>query len=483
MDRRGRDCENVHAMNTSKLHLTGARPGRYWVLCAGLIVLGVLAGCATPPPAPPAPPLALEGPAVEQDDLGTGDAAARAKPSVPTNQTAYVDPAKVADDASAYPQIELLTEALLDVRKFYVDEKTYKEITLGAIHGMLQSLDPHSSFMEAEEYTEMQDDTSGKFSGIGVHIGVQDGMLTVISPIEDTPGFRAGLQAGDRILEIDGFKTADMTLREAVKHMRGDKGTKVTISVQGVEDPEPRTIEIVRDDIMVPSVKGAAILRDGIGYIRITQFAKPTAEALQVGLNKLQAEGMSALVLDLRNNPGGLLNSAVEVAEKFLKKGEVIVTTRGRPKVQDEIVAKAGGDVHLTKFPMVVLINNGSASASEIVAGALKDHRRAVLLGSRSFGKGSVQSVIPLMADESMAVRLTVAYYYTPSGALIHGIGIPPDIEVQLSPEAWRRVLIRRAAEENPEAFTAEQKREHADAVDVQLERALDLLQAIKIFP
>ena len=396
--------------------------------------------------------------------------------------TNYVDTARELDDASAYAQIELLAEALLDIRKFYVEEKSYKEITLGAIHGMLASLDPHSSFLEPEEYEEMQEDTAGKFSGIGINIGVKDNMLTVIAPIEDTPAFRAGLQSGDRILEIDGESTGGMNMRDAVTHLRGEKGTKVMITVQGLEDEESRTVEIVRDDIVVPSVKGARIIRDGVGYVRITQFARPTAEMLQEQLDFLQKEQMNALVLDLRNNPGGLLKTAVDVAQKFLKKGEVIVTTRGRPHVQDEVIARAEGDVHLTEFPMAILINEGSASASEIVAGALKDHRRAVIVGTHSFGKASVQSVLPMNAGSNMAVRLTIAYYYTPNGNLIHGKGIEPDIEVDFFTEEWRAVLLNRAHLESPGVFPDEEKKKYADAVDTQLERAVDILQAVKIF-
>lgn len=410
--------------------------------------------------------------------------AAPADAAVPADDadTNVTDVATVLDEDSAYPHVELLARAMLQIRKYYVEEKSYKDITYGAIHGMLQGLDEHSSFLEAEDYEEMQEDTSGKFSGIGVTIGASDGVLTVIAPIEDTPAYRAGLQTGDRIIEIDGEKTTGVTLRDAVKKLRGDPGTKVTITVQSADGDEQRTVEIVRDDIVVPSVKGVRIVRDGVGYIRLTQFAKPTTNDLQLALDELAGQGMNALVLDLRGNPGGLLSAAVGVAEKFLEKGDVIVTTRGRPGVQDEIVTRAGGDVHLTKFPMVILVNGGSASASEIVAGALKDHHRAVLVGTRTFGKASVQSVIPINEEENVAVRLTIAYYYTPSGALIHKVGIMPDIEIELSPAMWRQVLVHRAHTETPELFSEEAREETADVVDIQLERAVDLLQGIRIF-
>jgi len=438
----------------------------HWVcpgLAAGLLL--AMAGCASmrqepvAAKAPEADPVAVDEPATNVTDVATA-----------------------LDEDSAYPHVELLARALLQIRKFYVEEKSYQDITYGAIHGMLQGLDEHSSFLEAEDYEEMQEDTSGKFSGIGVTIGVSDGVLTVIAPIEDTPAYRAGLQTGDRIIEIDGEKTTGVMLRDVVKKLRGDPGTTVTITVQSEDGEEQRTVEIVRDDIVVPSVKGVRIVRDGVGYIRLTQFAKPTTNDLQRALDALTGQGMNALVLDLRGNPGGLLSAAVGVAEKFLEKNDVIVTTRGRPGVQDEIVTRAGGDVRLTGFPMVILVNGGSASASEIVAGALKDHHRAVLVGTRTFGKASVQSVIPINEEETMAVRLTIAYYYTPSGALIHKVGILPDIEINLTPPMWRQVLLRRAHTETPEMFSEEARAETAEVVDIQLERAVDLLQGIRLF-
>ena len=416
-------------------------------------------------------------PAVAQEDpVVTGDE---------TNGV-EIDIAKEIDDASAYPHIELLTEALIHIRKHYVEEKSYKEITYGALHGMLGSLDAHSSFMEPEEYKEMREDTAGQFGGIGIHIGMRQGVLTVIAPIEDTPAFRAGLQAGDQILEVNGEKTAGMSLREAVKLLRGDKGSAVTIKVRSLGKEggyeEARDVEIVRDEIKVVSAKGAKMLENKISYIRLTQFSRSTAESLQTDLDELQGEGMEALILDLRNNPGGLLTSAVDVAQQFLRKGEVIVTTRGRPGVHEEIATRARGSVQLTDFPMAILVNGGSASASEIVAGALQDHKRAVLVGTKTFGKGSVQSVIPISQDEKTAVRLTIAHYYTPSDRLIHEKGIEPDIEVELSPDEWRRVLIARQQKENPAVYSDEEKAEYADAVDTQLRRAVDLLTAVKIF-
>ena len=298
-----------------------------------------------------------------------------------------------ADSAeSAYVQMELLTEMLLQVKKHYVEERSYEELMTGALRGLLQSLDPHSVFMDADEYKDMREDTQGEYGGIGIHIGLRDGILTVIAPIEDTPGFRAGLQSGDKIVKIEGERTMGITLREAVTKLRGPKGEKITISVLSEDDPEPHEVEIVRDVIEVPSVKGGRLIRDGVAYVRITQFAEPTTRLLHDELERLKDEGMRALVLDLRSNPGGLLKQAVLVAETFLKRGTLIVSTKGRQGVNKSAERKARGSDPYLDIPVAVLINGGSASASEIVAGALQDHKRGILVGQTTFGTGPVQS-------------------------------------------------------------------------------------------
>jgi len=393
------------------------------------------------------------------------------------------EPAPKSDDSvqSAYQQMELLTEVLLQVRKHYVEERTYEELLHGALNGLLNSLDPHSSFMEPDEFENLLDDTSGQYGGIGIQIGMRDGMLTVIAPIEDTPAFRAGLQSGDKIVEIDGESTSGITLREAVGKLRGVSGEVVKVSIVGSGDAEPRAIEIVRDVIEVASVKGARMLDGGIAYVRLTQFAEPTAAMLQSALEKLDGEGMKALVLDLRGNPGGLLTQAVRVAELFLPRGQMVVSTRGRGEAGTPVEYRAEGDRHLTEVPLAVLINAGSASAAEIVAGAIQDHRRGVLIGQTTFGKGSVQSVVRSRTDGKSAIRLTTAYYYTPAGRRIHEIGVEPDIRVDIGREEWSRVQRRRAHLESPEAFSAEEKAAVPDAVDVQMQRAVDLLQALLI--
>lgn len=381
---------------------------------------------------------------------------------------------------AAYDDIEMLTEIMINVKRYYVKDKTYKEITYGALHGLLEALDSHSSFLEPESYSDMQEETSGKFSGIGIHIGLKDGILTVIAPIEDTPAFKAGLQAGDRIVEIDGEKTMNITLKDAVKKLRGKKGSKVTITLGRAGREGPFEVSMLRDDIEVPSVKGTRVLGEGVGYVRITQFTQPTATTLQTALDTLVSNKIEGLVLDLRSNPGGLLKGAVEVAEKFLLPDTLVVYTEGRPGVQPRQEFRSHGKHHFMDFPMVVLVDGGSASASEIVAGALQDNKRAILIGATTYGKGSVQSVIQLKSEPKAAIRLTTSLYYTPSGRQINEKGIEPDIPVGISADEWRRAVIRRGHIENPTYYSDDEKRQYADAVDRQLARAYDLLLALK---
>jgi carboxyl-terminal processing protease len=386
------------------------------------------------------------------------------------------------DRNDAYRQMELLTEVMLLVRKYHVDEHEFDELVYAALDGMLHSLDAHSSFLDADEYKAMQDSTRGEYGGIGVKVGVRKGILTVIAPIEESPGFKAGLQTGDKLLKIDSYDCLGIPLGAAVKKMRGAKGTKVTLSVLREGETEPRTIEVVRDEIEVSSVKGARMLTDQIGYVRITQFSAITGERLRKALQQLDSEGMDALVLDLRGNPGGLLNQAVAVAEIFLKKGELIVATRGRAGVTKDVEHRAAGKVHFRDLPLVVLINGGSASASEIVAGAVQDHKRGILIGEKSYGKGSVQSIIPSRIDAECAIRLTTAYYYTPAGRMINNVGLEPDIKVELSPADWHKIQLQRLHRENPSVYRAEATEADKDVVDRQLERSVDLLKSILIF-
>lgn len=332
----------------------------------------------------------------------------------------------IDDMEEAYKNLEVFSNVLSIVQQNYVDDIDTQETIEGAIRGMLSSLDPHSSFLKADDFKELQVETKGSFSGIGIEITVKDDMLTVVSPIEDTPAFKAGIQAGDRIIKIEGESTKDMSLVEAVKKLRGEKGSEVRISIHREGWTDLQEFVIVRDVIPIHSVR-ANILEPGYGYIRVTNFQRNTSHDLQSSLDELLGEGdLKGLVLDLRNNPGGLLDSSVKVVDIFLDEG-IIVSTKGRLQDQNmEFSAHSGGSEY--GFPIVILINSGTASASEIVAGALQDHKRALILGTQSFGKGSVQTIIP-MADGA-GLRLTTARYYTPNGTSIQATGITPDVLV-----------------------------------------------------
>ncbi len=335
---------------------------------------------------------------------------------------------KSPDDNNIYKNIELFTKVLSIVKKDYVDDKTYKDLIYGAINGMLSSLDPHSSFLTPDSFKEMQVETTGEFGGLGIEITIRNGVLTVVAPIEDTPAYKAGVKAGDKIIKINGESTKNMTLMDAVKKLRGKKGTKVTISIFREGLKKLKNITIVRDIIKIKSVKSRMYDND-IGYIRITQFQERTASSVIKALDKFKKEfgTIKGVILDLRNNPGGLLAQAVKVSDIFLKKGKIVYTKGRIPNSQ--MVFYAHNDGTEGDYPMVVLVNGGSASASEIVSGALQDHKRAIILGTQTFGKGSVQTIIPL--DDGSALRLTTAKYYTPSGRSIQAKGITPDIIVK----------------------------------------------------
>ncbi|TAN39183.1 MAG: S41 family peptidase [Verrucomicrobia bacterium] len=383
---------------------------------------------------------------------------------------------KGSDREAAYEKMALFTKVLEQVRELYVDTNkvAYTNLIYGAMRGMLQSLDPHSQFMDPATYQDMKDDTSGQFGGLGVVIGLKDGLPTVIAPMEDTPGFRAGILPGDKIIEVDGKTTEGLALDEVVKKMRGPPGTKVTIRILRPKTQTLRMLELIRAEINVPSIKDAQMLEDGIGYVRILTFSERTADDLQTALDGLNKQGLRALVLDLRNNPGGLLVAAVDVSQKFLRKGDLIVATVGRTEKQ-KMVEKAGGRVHYLDQPIAILVNGGSASASEIVAGALQDQHRAFLVGEKTFGKGSVQSVIPL--DDGSALRLTTAKYYTPSHRLIHEHGIEPDVVVPMAPEDWHKLWLQRQRPKNAPA--AEDEELAQPITDAQLGRAVDALKGV----
>ena len=389
--------------------------------------------------------------------------------------------AKGAERDSAYEKMTLFTKVLEQVRELYVDpdKVSYQDLIYGALRGMLQQLDPHSAFMDPEMYQEMKDDTSGQFGGLGIEIGMKDGLPTVIAPMEDTPGFRAGLLPGDKIIEVATKSTDGLSIQDIVKKLRGPPNTKVTIRILRPKTQVVKTMELTRAIINVTSVKDAQLLEDGIGYVRVRTFSEQTAADLQKALDKLNQQGLQALVLDLRSNPGGLLKSAIEVSQKFLRKGDLIVYTQGRNPKQ-RLEEHAEGRIHYLDFPIVILVNGGSASASEIVAGALQDHRRAVLVGEKTFGKASVQTV--LQNDDGAAIRLTTAKYYTPSRRVIHEHGIAPDIPVPMSPEDWRRLWLQRAHAKDVPPELDENGEPEGQVEDVQLDRAVTALKAILIY-
>jgi carboxyl-terminal processing protease len=331
-----------------------------------------------------------------------------------------------AKNDEAYEGLKIFADVIELIEKEYVDEVESKELIDKAIEGMLQSLDPHSSLMPPEAFEDLQIDTKGKFTGIGIHITMRDGFVTVISPIEDTPADKAGIVAQDRIVKVDGKQVKD--LRGAVKMMRGPKGTKVLVTIMRQGEEEPLDFELVRDVIPIISVK-AIELRPGYGYIRLSQFSGSTTKELKAALKKMESAEtpVKGLVLDLRNNGGGLLNQAIQVTDLFLDEGKILSIKGRNNKNTKEYMATP--DIEVRSYPLVVLINGGSASASEIVAGALQDQKRALILGTTSFGKGSVQTVETLR--DGSGVKLTIARYYTPNGRSIQAKGIEPDIVLQ----------------------------------------------------
>jgi len=339
-----------------------------------------------------------------------------------------IDKVPTANEKLPLKELRIFAEVFSRIKSEYVEPVDDKELIENAVRGMLSGLDPHSAYLDQEEYRNLQVGTSGEFGGLGIEVGIENGSVKVIAPIDDTPAERAGLAAGDLIIRIDDRPVKGMSLNETVSTMRGKPGTSITLTIlrEGVNRPFNLTLE--RATIQVASVKSRT-LEPGYGYVRISHFQSRTTEDLQAALNKLRAEnegGLDGLVLDLRNNPGGILNSAVGVSDTFLVKG-IIVSTKGRGE-DTGLRFKAGPDDVLAGAPIVVLVNGGTASASEIVAGALQDHNRAIVMGTPTFGKGSVQTIVPI--DENTALKLTTAKYYTPSGRSIQAYGIEPDIEL-----------------------------------------------------
>ncbi|MBI3616544.1 MAG: S41 family peptidase [Candidatus Omnitrophica bacterium] len=369
---------------------------------------------------------------------------------------------------SMYDEVELLAEAITIIQSDYVNEVEPKKLVYGALKGLVESLDRHSQFLDPNAYSEMQVETKGEFGGVGLEISIaKDGFLTVITPIDDTPASAAGIKPQDKVVKIDGQTTRGITLHEAVKRLRGRPGTKVNLTILRERENHLLDVVLARAVIKIRSVKEARMVADRIGYIRITEFQDNTPRDLKKALETLEQTKMDGFILDLRNNPGGLLDVAIEVAEMFIPSGKRILTTKGRIKSQNlEFVSKL--DHPHTAYPMVILVNGGSASASEIVAGALRDHRRGILMGTRTFGKGSVQTVIPL--KDGSAIRLTTSLYYTPSGQSIHGEGLEPDVVVEEKES-------KEPAEEG-KLVPEEEKL----ASDPMILRAIDLMKGLKVY-
>lgn len=381
------------------------------------------------------------------------------------------------DSSSSYANLELFTRTLELVRNNYVDKEeiSYGDLIKSALKGMLSSLDRHTEFMEPEVYDHMQDETRGSFGGLGIVISIRDGVLTVVSTMENTPAFRAGIRAEDRIVAIDGKPTADMDIQEAVENLKGEVDTRVELKIRRGEN-EVFTREIVRNEIEVDSVKETEILNDSIAYIRLSNFAQTTFKEMREALAELRGKGMEALILDMRNNPGGLLDSAVDVADLFLNANDLIVYTKGRGERRDTYRAKTESVLN-ESIPIAILVNAGSASGAEIVAGALQDHERAILIGEKTFGKGSVQAVFPV--KDGSAVRLTIAKYYTPSERVIHQRGIEPDIVVPVPPSEWTRIRMRQISADNGNGKETE---DNAEIEDEQLARAVAVLEGIMLY-
>ena len=389
--------------------------------------------------------------------------------------------------SGGYQSLETFANILAIVQRNYVKEVETEKLITGAIEGMLGSLDPHSSYLTEDAYRELQTETEGRFGGLGLEITVRNGVLTVISPIEGTPAARAGVQPGDQVVGIDDRSTEELGLADAVKRLRGPKGSSVTISVRREGQEKLLKFTIVRDVIEISSVR-AHVLESGFLYARIAQFQDRTSENLRAALAKEQpgGESIKGFVLDLRNNPGGLLNQAVGVSDLFLDSG-LIVYTNGRQDQQKQKFS-ASRENSRTGFPMVVLVNGGSASASEIVAGALQDHKRALILGTKTFGTGSVQTILPL--DGRSALRLTTAEYFTPNGRSIHDIGIQPDIVMDRStpPSPSGTGTQAKSSETPPASESPAQGSVAPDSTvqrlksDPQVERALELLKGWEMF-
>ncbi len=382
-------------------------------------------------------------------------------------------PNRELDQSSRY-----VREVLSAVNDNYVDadKVAFPKLTEAALRGMLNSLDPHSEYMNARDYKKLEEDISSEFGGIGVQVEMRNGKVVVIAPIAGTPGAKAGILRGDVFVSVDGVKLEKPALDEVIGRLRGKPGTQVRIGFMRPSTTTDFEVTLKRERIKVESVREVHLRPDGIGYLEITQFGERTSEEFIGALNTLNAQGMRALIIDLRDNPGGLLTAAVEVAEPFFTKGELIVYTQGRKSQDRDEYRAAASEAPLT-LPLAVLINGGSASAAEIVSGALKDTRRAVVVGERSFGKGSVQTILPLRQGEGL--RLTTARYYTPSGVTLHEKGVLPDVEVVMSSVEDDSARIQRSRDDVVDPVEFKERFSIERTPDRQLDAAVSVLQAV----
>jgi len=404
----------------------------------------------------------------------------------------YLSHAETAAKENPYENIELFTRVLETIRQNYVDggKISYQQLIQAALKGMVSSLDPHSEFMEARKYDDMRKDTEGAFGGVGIVLGVRTNgaskgvTLTVSETMDGTPASKGGIKPGDRIVKINGQTTEKFTIDDAVRRLRGKKGTEVTVTISRPATEQELEIKLMRDTISVPSVRDFVgttefkLDENKIGYVRLRQFGEKTADELEGALVKMEKAGVKGLIMDLRDNPGGLLDQAVKVSEKFLPRGQLVVSTEAR-QIADIQKFTASGRNPRPLLPMVILMNGGSASASEIVAGCLQDLKRAVVLGEQSFGKGSVQSILPL--SDGSALRLTTAKYYTPSHKVIHEKGITPDVTVPMSAEEERYYAIKRSGAPL-DALDAKERELVTKAQDLQFDRATDMLKGILLY-
>jgi carboxyl-terminal processing protease len=392
--------------------------------------------------------------------------------------------AKTVTDSSAQ-NLQLFADVLQKIRTQYVDgtNLTYQQLTYAALDGMVQKLDPHSEFLDAQSYQQLQDDTEGQFGGLGLVVVAKDGFVTVVTPMDDTPGARAGILSGDRIIKVGTNSVVGTALEDVVKKLRGEPGSQVTLTVLRPSTGAVKEFTLARAIIQMDMVKDInghkdfPLDKNQIGYARITEFGDQTSDELEDALQKLQAQGMKALILDLRGNPGGLLDEAVGVCQKFLPNGQLIVSTEGRETIE-KYFAKGDGD-ELKGMPIVVLVNLGSASASEIVTGCLQDLHRAYIIGEKTFGKGSVQTIFPL--DDGSALKLTIAKYYTPSHKVIHEHGITPDSIVPVTDYQEAALMLQRTPG-GVESLSDSEQIKVKSVHDLQLERAEDLLKGIILY-